>query len=36
MLQLYETVKDIQTTVAITGSGGLSLSTHLEILSSRR
>lgn len=31
MLQLYEEFKDIQTTAAITGSGGLSLSTLLGI-----
>ncbi len=31
MLQLYDTFKDIQTTVFITGSGGLSLSTVLGI-----
>ena len=31
MLQLYDTFKDIQTTVSITGSGGLSLSTLLGI-----
>ncbi|HWQ77798.1 MAG TPA: acyl-CoA dehydratase activase-related protein [Anaerovoracaceae bacterium] len=31
MLQLYDTFKDIQTTVSITGSGGLSLSTVLKI-----
>ncbi len=31
MFQLYDTFKDIQTTVAITGSGGLSLSTVLGI-----
>ncbi len=31
MLQLYDTYKDIQTTVTITGSGGLSLSTLLGI-----
>lgn len=31
MLQLYDTYKDIQTTVSITGSGGLSLSTVLGI-----
>jgi predicted CoA-substrate-specific enzyme activase len=30
-LQLYDTYKDIQTTVSITGSGGLSLSTILGI-----
>ncbi|HML38661.1 MAG TPA: acyl-CoA dehydratase activase-related protein, partial [Bacillota bacterium] len=31
MKQLYDTFKDIQTTVSITGSGGLSLSTLLKI-----
>ena len=31
MLQLYDTFKDIQTTVSITGSGGLSFSTVLGI-----
>ncbi|MDF2654381.1 MAG: 2-hydroxyglutaryl-CoA dehydratase [Bacillota bacterium] len=31
MAQLYDTYKDIQTTVAITGSGGLALSTLLGI-----
>jgi activator of 2-hydroxyglutaryl-CoA dehydratase len=31
MLDLYNTFKDIQTTVSITGSGGLSFSSLLEI-----
>ena len=31
MLQLYDTFKDIQTTISITGSGGLSLSTLLKL-----
>lgn len=31
MLQLYDTFKDIHTTVSITGSGGLALSSLLEI-----